>query len=95
MPTILKLLGGSGVQVLAAQAIEYALLSLILVAIALAVGCGAGWYVVTRVFQLGWSPDWGMVALTLVASTIVTLGIGLLGSLSALRARPAAVLRAL
>ena len=93
--TILKLLGGSGAQVLAAQAIEYALLSLILVAIALAVGCGAGWYVVTRVFQLGWAPDWATVAITLAASTLVTMGIGLIGSLSALRARPAAVLRSL
>ena len=93
--TILKLLGGSGAQVLAAQAIEYALLSLILVAIALAVGCGAGWYVVTQVFQLAWAPDWATVALTLAGSTLVTLGIGLIGSLSALRARPAAVLRSL
>ncbi|WP_174286996.1 ABC transporter permease [Sphingomonas bacterium] len=93
--TILKLLGGSGAQVLAAQAIEYALLSLILVAVALAVGCGAGWYVVTHVFQLAWAPDWDVVALTLAAATIVTMGIGLLGSLTALRARPATVLRAL
>ncbi|WP_375394324.1 ABC transporter permease [uncultured Sphingomonas sp.] len=93
--TILKLLGGSGAQVLVAQAIEYALLSLILVAVALAVGCGAGWYVVTRVFQLAWAPDWDVVALTLAAATIVTMGIGLLGSLTALRARPATVLRAL
>ena len=93
--TILKLLGGSGAQVLAAQAIEYALLSAILVGVALAVGCGAGWYVVTRVFQLAWAPDWNTVAVTLAVSTIVTMGVGLLGSLSALRARPASVLRAL
>lgn len=93
--TILKLLGGSGAQVLAAQAIEYALLSLILVAVALAVGGGAGWYVVTQVFKLAWAPDRGVVALTLAASVAVTLGVGLLGSLSALRARPAAVLRTL
>ena len=93
--TILKLLGGSGAQVLAAQAIEYALLSLILTGVALAIGCGAGRYVVTQVFQLVWAPDWGTVVATLVASIVVTLGIGLLGSLSALRARPATVLRAL
>ncbi len=93
--TILKLLGGSSAQVLAAQAIEYVLLSLILVGVALTVGGAAGWYVVTRVFQLGWAPDWGVVALTLAAATVVTLGIGLIGSLSALRARPAAILRTL
>ena len=91
--TILKLLGGSSAQVLATQAIEYALLSAILVAVALAVGCGAGWYVVTRVFALAWAPAWDVVAGTLAVSTALTMGIGLIGSLSALRARPAAVLR--
>jgi putative ABC transport system permease protein len=92
---ILKLLGGSARQVLSAQAIEYALLSLIVVLVALVIGAIAGWYVVVRVFELAWAPDWPVVALTLAASVLVTLGIGLLGSLPALRARPAEALREL
>ena len=92
---ILKLLGGSGRQVLTAQALEYALLSLIVVSIALAVGAGAGWFVVARIFELPWVPDWAVVAMTLASSVLVTLGIGLLGSLPALRARPAEALREL
>jgi putative ABC transport system permease protein len=50
---------------------------------------------VVRVFELAWAPDWPVVALTLAASVLVTLGIGLLGSLPALRARPAEALREL
>ena len=92
---ILKLLGGSRAQVLGAQGLEYALLALLLAAVALAIGGAAGWYVVTQVFALAWAPDWGVVALTLAAASATTLGIGLLGSLPALRARPAGVLRAL
>ena len=90
---ILKLLGGRARQVLAVQAIEYALLSLLLAAVALLVGVGAGWFVVVHVLKLPWAPGWGSIALTLGASCTVTLGIGLLGSLPVLRARPALALR--
>jgi putative ABC transport system permease protein len=92
---ILKLLGGTSRQVLATQAIEYLLLSLVLAGVALAVGGSAGWFVVVRVFELGWAPNWGVVALTLVAAVAVTLGIGVAGSLPALRVRPAQALREL
>ena len=90
---ILKLLGGSRRQVLGAQALEYAMLSLLLVMVALALGSAGGFYVVTQVFKIGWAPDWLVVALTLAVAIAITLGTGLLGSLPALRARPAAALR--
>jgi putative ABC transport system permease protein len=90
---ILKLLGGSMAQMLAAQAIEYALLSLVLIAVALVVGLATGWYVVVQVFALPWAPDFGVVAMTLALSILITLGVGLAGSLPALRARPAEALR--
>ncbi|WP_375380420.1 ABC transporter permease [uncultured Sphingomonas sp.] len=90
---ILKLLGATKAQVLGAQAIEYALLAALLALVALGVGGGAGWYVVTHVFALAWAPDWGVVGLTLAVAVLATLGIGVLGSLPALRARPAAALR--
>ena len=91
---VLKLLGGSGRQILAVQAIEYLLLSLLLAAVALAVGGGGGWYVVTKVLRLAWAPDWGIMLATLALCCAATLGIGLLGSIPVLRARPAAALRA-
>ncbi|TPG05083.1 ABC transporter permease [Sphingomonas oligophenolica] len=90
---ILKLLGATARQVLTAQAIEYALLSLVLAVIALIAGGGAGWFVLGHVFDLEFAPDWTVVALTLGAAMVMTLGIGLLGSLPALRARPAETLR--
>ena len=92
---ILKLLGGSRRQVLGAQALEYALLSLVLIIVALVMGSAAGWFVVVRLFDLAWAPRYYVVALTLAASVIVTLGTGLAGSVPALRARPAEALREL
>jgi putative ABC transport system permease protein len=91
---VLKLLGASARQVLAVQALEYLLLSVLLAAVALAIGAGAGWFVVTQVFTLTWAPDWSIIALTLALAAVLTLGVGLLGSLPVLRARPAEALRA-
>lgn len=92
---LLKLLGASRRQILAAQAIEYALLAAIIAGLALAAGTAAGWYIVTRIFELHWAPDWTAVLATLLVGAIGTLGIGLLGSLPALAGRPAAALRTL
>ncbi|MDB5717784.1 MAG: hypothetical protein JWM38_1211 [Sphingomonas bacterium] len=92
---LLKLLGATRGQILLLQAIEYALLGLLVSLIALAVGAGAGWYVVTRVLQLEWAPDWGIVAMTLAGGALLTFTIGLLGSLPVLAARPARALREL
>lgn len=93
--TILKVLGATRAQVLALQAIEYALLALIMGAVALLLGSVGGWYVVTQLFEFEWLPDWPSVALTLLVGAGVTIGIGLAGSLPVLRARPAAALREL
>ncbi|NIJ07575.1 putative ABC transport system permease protein [Sphingomonas vulcanisoli] len=91
---ILKLLGGSRSQLLAGQALEYLLLSVLLAAVASAVGGGAGWYVVTRVLNLPWSPDIGTVGLTLAAAVGATLTIGVTANIPILRASPAQGLRA-
>lgn len=92
---ILKLLGGSRRQVLLGQALEYLLLSGLLAGIALAVGGLGGWYVVTAVFALPWAPDPLVVGATLAGAIAMTLGLGVLGSLPALAARPAQSLREL
>jgi putative ABC transport system permease protein len=90
---ILKLVGARAAQVLAIQAIEYALLAALLTGVALAVGAGAAWYVVVHVFDLPWAPDWRTIAATLAASVAVTMAVGILGNLPVLRARPAEALR--
>jgi putative ABC transport system permease protein len=90
---LLKMLGARRVQVLAVQAIEYAVLAALVSLVALAVGAGAGWYVVVRVLGLSWGPDWGVVLATLGGGVVLIVGIGLIGALPVLAARPARALR--
>jgi putative ABC transport system permease protein len=90
---LLKLLGATRGQVLAVQAMEYALLALILSGVALAIGSAAGWFAVTRLFDFEWTPDWPVVIATVAAGGLGTLVLGLLGTIPVLRARPAAALR--
>jgi putative ABC transport system permease protein len=92
---ILKMLGATRPRILAAQAAEFAALALVVSLVALALGSAAGWWVVVKIFELDWAPDWGTVAATLVLGAAVTLALGLLGSLPALAARPARALRTL
>ena len=92
---ILKLLGATRAQILTVQAIEYAVLAFLLSAVALGLGLFAGWFVITQIFQFTWQPDWGIVLLTLAIGGIVTLSIGLLGSIPVLSAKPARALREL
>ena len=92
---MLKLLGATRSRILAAQALEFGLLATILALVALGLGAASGWYVVVKVLELEWAPDWGIVILTLMTGALVTLVLGLLGSLPALAARPARALRTL
>ena len=90
---ILKTLGATRWQILAAQGLEYALLAALLAALAFALGIGAAWYVIVELFEFGWAPDWWIVLGTLFGGALLTLGIGLLGSLPLLSVRPAQALR--
>ncbi len=92
---ILKMLGATRGRILAAQAAEFAALALAVALVALGLGTAAGWWVVVKIFELDWAPDWGVVAATLALGALVTLVLGLLGSLPALAARPARALRTL
>jgi putative ABC transport system permease protein len=92
---IMKTLGATRWQILAAQVIEYTLLAAVLASVALLLGGGAAWYVITGVFDFGWSPDWGVVLATLIGGAAVTLGIGLAGSIPLMSVRPSEALRAL
>lgn len=90
---ILKVLGATRGQILGAQALEYALLATVLAGVALALGLGAGWFVIVRVFEFHWAPDWLLVLATLAGGAILTLGIGLVGSIPLLSVRPASAFR--
>lgn len=92
---LLKLLGATRRQILAGQTIEYAALSSIIAAVSLGVGVASGWFVSTQVLGLEWAPDWMIVGTTLVVGAMITLMLGLLGSIPALSARPAQALREL
>jgi putative ABC transport system permease protein len=90
---LLKLLGATRGQVARATLAEYGFLAVIVAGLALLLGGGAGWYVVTQVFKLEWQPDWVPVVATVVIGGMVTVILGLAGSWRALSARPNAVLR--
>lgn len=92
---ILKTLGATRRQILIVQLLEYAMLSAVLSAIALALGLGGAWYVVVRVFDFAWLPDPIAIGITLLAGTVVTMGLGLAGGWPVLAARPARALRQL
>jgi putative ABC transport system permease protein len=92
---ILKTLGATRWQILGGQALEYGLLAMMLAQVALAFGLGAAWFVIVQIFDFTWSPDWLVVLATLGGGALLTLGIGLAGSIPLLSVRPATALRQL
>jgi putative ABC transport system permease protein len=92
---ILKTLGATRWQILGAHALEYAFLALVLSLVSLGLGLAGAWYVIVQLFEFGWRPDWAVVLGTLAGGALLTLGIGLLGSLPLLSIRPARALRTL
>lgn len=92
---ILRTLGATRAQVLGGLAIEYALLSACLSALALAVGLGGGWYVITQIFRFSWLPDYGAVLATLAGGAAVVMTLGIAGAWPILSVRPARALRSL
>ncbi|HET9355550.1 MAG TPA: FtsX-like permease family protein, partial [Sphingomicrobium sp.] len=92
---ILKTLGATRRQLLVGQALEFGLLSIVLCGVALALGMGAAWAVIVQLFEFGWAPDWGVVLATLGGGALLTLTIGLLGSLPVLSVRASQALRQL
>ncbi|CAN5288179.1 FtsX-like permease family protein [soil metagenome] len=90
---VLKVLGGSHAQILAAYLIEYSIVGLIAGAAGLALGAAGAWPIVTLVFKASWSLDWGGVILLLGGATgLAGLGGGI-AALHALSQRPAPILR--
>ncbi|MEO0413033.1 MAG: FtsX-like permease family protein [Pseudomonadota bacterium] len=74
---VLKVLGATRANVLAAYLIEYALLGLVTGIIALALGTLAAWFVITTVFDGAWVTPLSTMGLTISGAILVTVGFGL------------------
>jgi len=48
-----------------------------------------------HVFDFGWAPDWAAMLGTLAGGALLTLGIGIAGSIPLMSVRPASALRQL
>lgn len=92
---VLRVLGASRGQILTMQLVEYLLLAAVLAIVALAIGSGLAWLVITQLFEFDWLPDWGTVLAVLGAGLVLVVGFALAGSLPLLRAKPAQALRTL
>jgi putative ABC transport system permease protein len=92
---MLRVLGASRRQILLLQLAEYGLLAAVLALVALGLGGGLAWVVITQLFEFDWLPDWGEVLGVLGLGVALVLGFALAGSLPLLRAKPARALREL
>jgi putative ABC transport system permease protein len=92
---MLRVLGASRRQILLLQLAEYGLLAAVLALVALALGGGLAWVVITQLFEFDWLPDWGEVLGVLGLGITLVLGFALAGSLPLLGAKPARALREL
>ena len=92
---VLRVLGASRAQVMAMQLAEYALLAAMLAGVALLLGTGLAWLVITRLFEFEWLPHWPTILAVLGGGIGFVLVFALAGSLPLLRAKPAQALRSL
>lgn len=90
---ILKTLGATRVRLLGAYALEYLMIGLATAVFGVIAGSVAAWLIVTRLMNLGFAWQGGSAAGVVLAALIVTVGLGLLGTLVALSQKPATVLR--
>ena len=92
---VLRVMGASRRQILGLQLAEYGLIAAALAFVALALGSGLGWVIITQLFEFDWLPDWGAVLAVLGLGLVIVLAFALGGSLPLLRAKPAQALREL
>jgi putative ABC transport system permease protein len=90
---ILKTLGATRLQLLGAYALEYLLIGLATAVFGVIAGSVAAWLIVTRLMTLSFVWQAGSAAGVVAAALIVTVGLGLAGTLLALNQKPASVLR--
>jgi len=90
---ILKTLGATRARLLGAYALEYLMIGLATAVFGVIAGSVAAWLIVTRLMTLSFIWQAGSAAGVVVAALLVTVGLGLAGTLLALNQKPAAVLR--
>jgi putative ABC transport system permease protein len=90
---ILKTLGATRTRLLGAYALEYLMIGLATAIFGAVAGSVAAWLIVTRLMTLSFIWQGGSAAAVIAAALIVTVGLGLAGTLLALGQKPATVLR--
>jgi putative ABC transport system permease protein len=90
---ILKTLGATRLRLLGAYALEYLLIGLATAVFGVFAGSIAAWLIVTRLMTLSFAWQAGSAAGVVAAALVVTVGLGLAGTLLALNQKPATVLR--
>ncbi len=90
---ILKTLGATRARLVGGYVLEYLLIGLATAVFGVAAGSIAAWQIVTRLMTLSfiWQAD--SAALVVLAALVVTIALGLTGTLIALHQKPASVLR--
>jgi putative ABC transport system permease protein len=90
---ILKTLGATRLRLLGAYALEYLMIGFATAVFGVIAGSAAAWLIVTRLMTLSFIWQAGSAALVVAAALIVTVGLGLVGTMLALNQKPASVLR--
>src|SRR4051812_24789852 len=90
---ILKTLGATRVRLLGAYALEYLMIGFATAVFGVIAGSVAAWLIVTGLMTLSFIWQAGSAAGVVAAALIVTVGLGLAGTLLALNQKPASVLR--
>jgi putative ABC transport system permease protein len=90
---ILKTLGATRFRLLGAYALEYLMIGFATAVFGVIAGSVAAWLIVTRLMTLSFIWQAGSAAGVVAAALIVTVGLGLAGTLLALNQKPATVLR--
>ena len=90
---ILKTLGATRARLLGAYALEYLMIGFATAVFGVFAGSVAAWLIVTRLMTLSFAWQAGSATGVVVAALLVTVGLGLAGTLLALNRKPATVLR--
>jgi putative ABC transport system permease protein len=90
---ILKTLGATRARLLGAYALEYLMIGFATAIFGVIAGSVAAWLIVTRLMTLSFAWQAGSAAGVVAAALLVTVGLGLAGTLLALNQKPATVLR--
>jgi putative ABC transport system permease protein len=90
---ILKTLGATRARLLGAYALEYLMIGFATAVFGVIAGSVAAWLIVTRLMTLSFVWQAGSAAGVVAAALLVTVGLGLAGTLLALNQKPATVLR--